>query len=372
MLNYLAAPKKFINQLDRFAPWLLILGSAAAIFWNLRLWQRDRRQIAACRQKEMPGQNMNPASEAPLISILLPAWNESQNLDACVQSLLELRYPNKQLIISAGGSDGTFARAQSYASHSVIVLEQKPGQGKQRALRDCYKYAAGEIIYLTDADCLVDDSAFERTIAPVIAGTEQAATGAWRPMDHQVEIPLVQHQWAHHVYRELWMPDYAPALDGRNAAISRAALEDTGAFNIDAPIGTDYVLSRQLILGGHTIKFVPSSHVQTAYPATVKAYWRQLSRWFRNPVILGWQWDERPLALGVLLAGLKSWFMVAAPLAALLLRSPLFLGTWLVGLLHLWLGAVRFMSVLVHTEKDMDASFQAYARLLQELSLIHI
>lgn len=338
---------------ERHAASMLIAGSALAIAYHARLWSRDRRRQTTWHD-QAPGP---PAidSSRPLVSILLPAWNEADHIDACLQALINLRYPNKQIVVCAGGIDDTLQRARSYADHGVLVLPQQGGEGKQQALRRCYQVAAGEVLYLTDADCLVDDVTFESVVGPVISG-EAAATGAWQPLAHQANDPFVRHQWAHHVYRELWLSDPAPALDGRNAAVARWALEDVGAFALDTPIGTDFVLSRQLSLGGYPIRFVPGSRVQTAYPESLPSYWQQQSRWFRNPVILGWQWGEWSLVSDGLRIGLLALLMLAAPIAILSTRSRAFLAGWLLAVAHLWLSTARANAVLA---RDRDQSMRA-------------
>lgn len=340
-------------QVERRAVWILGIGIALAFVWNWRLWLRDRRQAARFQQEEQKAHNTEGISEpAPQVSILLPAWNEAQHIDACVQSLLKLRYPNKQLIICAGGSDGTLQRARQYENDRVIVLEQQAGEGKQRALRHCYQCANGEIVFLTDADCIVDDDAFERTLGPILSGQEQAATGAWRPVDRQLRLPYVRYQWSNHIYRELWMPDYAPALDGKNAAVRKEVLDDVGSFNIEAPIGTDYVLSKQLEAGGYGIRFAQSSRVQTEYPETTRTYWKQASRWFRNPVVLGAQWGDRRLVLSVLRAGVLSVILLVLPACSILISSKLLLLGWVASVIHLWLSAIRISSVLCLVNKE--------------------
>ena len=45
------------------------------------------------------------------------------------------------------------------------------------ALARCYDRSSGEIIYLTDADCLFDGEALARLLAPIMNEGEQVTTG---------------------------------------------------------------------------------------------------------------------------------------------------------------------------------------------------
>lgn len=348
------------DWLEKHTVWLFLAGLTLTGVSQVRMWTKDRQRQA--RWQPEATSYLEEDSWQPEVSILLPAWNEDNNIDACLRALLSLRYPHKQIVVCAGGTDSTLAHAQAYTDQGVIVLAQHPGEGKQRALRRCYQNATGEVIYLTDADCIVDDLAFESVIAPVIAG-EAASTGTWRPLDRQTDDPFVQYQWAHHAHRELWMSVSAPALDGRNAAVARWALDDVGAFNLDAPIGTDFVLSKQLTTGGYDIRFVPGSRVQTEYPGTPRAYLKQQSRWFRNPVVLGWQWGERSLAAGVLSAGIKAVLLLAMPAIILITRWRAALTLWLSALVYLWLSALRSMRMLSRLRSQSFGIF-TYTRLL--------
>lgn len=343
-------PLKGLHWLESQAKWLQRIGLATAVLWNLYLWRRDQSRLAQTRTIKPP--ELSPESVKPLVSILLPAWNESNNIDACLQAILNMRYPNIQVIVCAGGDDDTLLRASKYARHTVIVLEQQPGEGKQIALRRCYSQAGGSVIFLTDADCLLDDISFERTLAPVLVLGEAASTGSWRPFDSQTNHPLVRHQWSYHAYRELWLGEYAQSLDGRNAAISQKALDDVGAFILDAPTGTDYVLSRQLEAGGYSIRFARGSQVQTEYPQSMSAYRKQVSRWFRTPLILGWHWNHWRSVASVLWAGATSLLM--------LLSLPLWLVSGWKILRAVWFTAVAQQLIssfrIVHHLNQVEAT----------------
>ena len=115
--------------------------------------------------------------ELPLVSVLVAAWNEAAHINRHIESFLALRYPNKELVLCAGGNDGTLDLAYACAGPQVELLPQAPGEGKQRALARSFHQARGEVIFLTDADCELADEPFERTLWPVIGYGEQVATG---------------------------------------------------------------------------------------------------------------------------------------------------------------------------------------------------
>src|SRR5262249_44241137 len=184
------------------------------------------------------------------VSVLVAAWNEATNIDRHIQSFLELRYPNKELILCAGGGDSTYQQASRWSNAQVAVLKQQPGEGKQRSLRRCLKRAGGEVIFLTDADCMLSDEAFERTLHPVVCGVEQACSGTHRPFPEQIVKPFVTIQAASQIYSAMHGPAYSAGLSGANCAIERSLLERSGGLNVSATTGTDYVLAKMLTRAG--------------------------------------------------------------------------------------------------------------------------
>lgn len=249
-------------------------------------------------------------------------------LGRTLESLLAIDWPNLDIVVCAGGTDRTAPIAQRYAkNHPDVItwLEQHPGEGKQSALRRAFSRSRGEIIYLTDADCVVSRDTLARLIEPIASGRADATSGTARPIPEQIGNPWVRHQWA-----SAWVEDRSPrghglGLLGRNCAVRRDAIEATGAFVEPVATGTDYHLAKMVLSLGYRIEFVPA-FVETRYPETVGHYLRQQSRWLRNVVIHGRRFDAqdevrsvtRTIALGVgILAWPLSWQWTRLPGVAL-------------------------------------------------------
>ena len=96
---------------------------------------------------------------APLISVIVPARNESRNIPRCVECLLAQTYPNFELIVLDDCStDDTPAILRGYAARDnrLTVLEgaQLPTgwAGKPHALFQAAQAARGEWLCFVDAD----------------------------------------------------------------------------------------------------------------------------------------------------------------------------------------------------------------------------
>lgn len=336
---------KTVHSLKRYSA-LLWVGGAVGLLWhNWRRWRQDKRLLAAHQQpSSVPPLVWWP--ELPLVSVLVAAWNEGEQIEQHIQHFLALRYPNKELILCAGGQDGCYEAALAYQDRSQVrVFEQQTGEGKQKALHRCLPYAQGSIVFLTDADCLLDDEAFERTLYPVVAGNTQVSTGSSQPHPSQLANSFVATQVASQLYGDLHTPSYGEGLLGRNCALNRTLLEQSGGLAASAPTGTDYVLAKMLLRQGAKIRQVPHSRVVTTYPTQIAAYIRQQRRWVRNVALHGLRFRAFGEVKASLTTSLVGFTMLLLPIVSLVGRKEV-LFVWLLLLWHGVLSRVRYLYIV--------------------------
>ena len=347
---------------------IFLLALAAVAVWNWRQWRNDRALALRLRASREPLPAHGSLLTAPKVSVLVAAWNEAEMIGEHIQSFLGLSYADKELILCAGGPDSCYALAREYAGPQVVVLEQQAGEGKQASLRRCLEQARGEILFLTDADCLLDDEAFARTLAPLLQGGEprsggveylDAATGTSRPLACQESNPFVVHQWCTDLYANARQPDHVAGLLGRNCAVTRQALMEAGGFDGDVPSGTDYYLAKLLLQKGISIRWVRDSSVQTRYPETSLSYWRKQSRWVRNLVLHGPRFSAYREVAMALRTSAVGWAMLLLPFVAGL-RGPIWLALWGVLVAQALLARVRY-AAFAHLHRGVRISAQQIA-----------
>lgn len=263
---------------------LTLAGLAAILCYHLWRWRSDR--ALALRPVTVPAP-LAPLQAFPRVTILVAAWNEAAHIAAHMRSIRALRYPNKEYVLCAGGKDATYALACQQATDWMQVLEQQPGEGKQTALRRGLKHVTGDIIFLTDADSVLSDTAFERTLAPLINEAEAVATGTSEPLPTQHTQPFVLEHWFTDLYVQAQYGAYSGGLLGRNAALTRQALRAAGDLQAAVSSGTDYQLAKALLANGYRIRYVPNSIVPTLYPDTWRSHIQRQTRWLRNVVVHG-------------------------------------------------------------------------------------
>jgi cellulose synthase/poly-beta-1,6-N-acetylglucosamine synthase-like glycosyltransferase len=290
-------------------------------------------------------------SAFPMVSFLIPAWNEGFRVDHCLSSIKALRYPNKQVVVRAGGNDFTYEIAKKHQSDTVIVTRQNPGEGKQVALQKCFELSGGSIIFLTDADCVLDDQSFEKVIRPILDNQEDVTTGSWKPLQKQEKNTFIFWLWLQQIFYEVIAPKYVRSLIGRNAAIKRDVLNQIGQFTMPALIGTDLVLSSHLLQKGYRIRFIHDSRMETQYNSSLRAYIHQASRWIRNAILLDnqniriWEYWNRFRSVPVAV------FMLFAPLLSLLFNSIDLFILWL--LLYFYFLLDQIIVLIIARRRDV-------------------
>jgi chlorobactene glucosyltransferase len=94
-----------------------------------------------------------------MVSILVPARNEEENIERCINSLLNQNYQNYEiLVLDDNSSDKTWQILERLSAENsrVRIFKGKPlpqdWYGKPFAIQQLYEHALGEILLFTDAD----------------------------------------------------------------------------------------------------------------------------------------------------------------------------------------------------------------------------
>jgi glycosyltransferase involved in cell wall biosynthesis len=100
-------------------------------------------------------------------TILIPAYNEEDNIGNTLESLRALREDFNIVVIDDGSRDNTEAIAKKWAT-KVIKLEVNGGKG--RALNEGLKYAQGDIVVFLDGDIGASAKEVTKLIKPIEDG----------------------------------------------------------------------------------------------------------------------------------------------------------------------------------------------------------
>ena len=210
-----AAATPGAGRLAVFAPGLLaVITALGGLRWTV-LFTLSFAAFQRARQTAR-----RAPSTWPLVSIFVPAYNEAENIEAAIESLLLLDYPRYEVIVVDDGStDGTCGRAKRYAgSHGrcAIRVYRKPNGGKWSAHNFAFRRAIGELVLCLDADSRVNPLSLRRMVVHMADPQVAAVAGQIRVRNR------------HNVLTRLQAMEY---LMGDIAAVVRG-LRDAGASEI--------------------------------------------------------------------------------------------------------------------------------------------
>lgn len=229
----------------------------------------------------------------PLVSIIVPAFNESVVVANCVQSIIETGYQNKEIIlVDDGSTDDTAVVMAAFASAQTQVrFLSQANAGKGAALNSGAALASGEVLVFVDADSIF----LHDTIENMLRGFNHEKVGAVCGDDRPVNLNRVQtrmltvisHIGTGLVRRSLTMLRCLPIVSGNSGAFRREALKKTGPFNTDT-VGEDLELTWRVHKAGYRVNFAPRALVYAESPSTIRGLWKQRVRWARGLLQTTW------------------------------------------------------------------------------------
>ncbi len=272
---------KFVNSIN-FITFLLLL---IISYHFLLLVLRDKQYIDNLNKYKNP-ENVSISSlkELPLVNIVIPAWKEGAAFKKCLTLINQLSYPKLKVITNAGGSKETISIANSFKNkENFIVIYQKAGEGKLKAINDCLDYIFEGIIFLIDADLYLSDEIIIKMMNPIINQDEQVVISSIKPSHSIINIDIVKYLYINRniEFRQKFSR-YICGV-GSNVCIKYEALRKIGKFTEKR--FSDDGLSIGMDLSSKGIKsyiLVNNKIPADTYPTKIIGYLNQNIRWLEN------------------------------------------------------------------------------------------
>ncbi|HRD40464.1 MAG TPA: glycosyltransferase [Bacteroidia bacterium] len=109
--------------------------------------------------KPLPENDENVYSQKYSTTVVIPARNESGNIENAITRLPKFGKHVEIIFIEGNSTDDTWEKIQEiqkkYAATHDIKIGQQKGKGKADAVREGYKIASGDILMILDADLTV-------------------------------------------------------------------------------------------------------------------------------------------------------------------------------------------------------------------------
>jgi glycosyltransferase involved in cell wall biosynthesis len=120
------------------------------------------------------------SAESPLISIVVPAFNELATIETLIgklqDALVGLRY--EIVIVDDCSTDGTSDLIRKLSGGPIHAFFHGRNQGKGTTLRTAIEHVAGEIVVIQDADLEYDPKDIPNLIQPILDGHADVVFGS--------------------------------------------------------------------------------------------------------------------------------------------------------------------------------------------------
>ncbi len=228
----------------------------------------------------------------PLVTIMIPAHNEEAVISNTVENVLNLDYPNFEVIvIDDRSSDNTASVIKEleakYEQVRALIREKGAFPGKSAVLNDAFKMANGEAVLVFDADATVEPDFLTKLIPhlePADVGAVQARK-IIRNKDVNFLTRCQNNEYTFDTYLQVSRDAIKGAVElrGNGELIKRAALEDINGWN-NYTITDDLDMSTRLHIKGWDVRFCPDACVYEEGIVYVFPLFRQRRRWLEGTI----------------------------------------------------------------------------------------
>jgi poly-beta-1,6 N-acetyl-D-glucosamine synthase len=224
----------------------------------------------------------------PPISIIVPAYNEEVTIQKCLNTLLQLDYPQYEIVVVDDGStDQTLDLIRSYTNPKVKIISQS-NQGKAHALNTGIKHIQNEFLVTVDADTTLHKDALQHIAnrfstdpqLGAIAGNvkvdpEPGLLNALQATEYTLGINLIRKTQS--------MLGCVMIVPGPIAALRKVAIEQAGYFSEDT-FAEDFDITMQILKNGYKIQYEDRALAYTDAPKNLEDLLKQRRRWYRGMI----------------------------------------------------------------------------------------
>jgi len=113
-----------------------------------------------------------------LLSIIIPAFNESAFLPEVIRRVKETPYDKEIIIVDDGSTDGTREYLNDMNVKDIKIILHNENMGKGAAFRSGLAVATGDVVIVQDADLEYDPKDYQVLLEPIIDGKADVVYGS--------------------------------------------------------------------------------------------------------------------------------------------------------------------------------------------------
>lgn len=335
-----SAAKTYVLGASTFN-WLVMFVSVIGI---ARMWA-----IVALRKTYVPllARRGKLYADREPISIIVPAYNEEANIEATIRSAFTgLRPRDEILVIDDGSTDSTAGIVRSLQAElgkRLILMQKENGGTKGAALSFAMPHVNHRLILCIDADTIVEPDAFDLMVGHFRDPSVGAVAGKIYPARVRSLISVFQYleyMQGQNLDKEVYAVGNAiGVVPGALGAWRKSAVMTSGGYSPDTVV-EDQDLTLALLSNGWRVRYEPQAKAYTETPDTLRAFFKQRSRWVFGTLQCVWKYRtwlfslKRP-SLGWIILPNVLFFNLLIPVLVPLIDGAVVLG--LLGWLNIWM-----------------------------------
>jgi len=250
---------------------------------------------------------MSTVRKKPLVTIIIPTYNEEADIRRTLSAVVNLKYPHKEIIVVDDSTDDTPNIIREYEKYGVKMLRQKINKGRCGARNLGILEAKGEIVVLLNADVFPESDFIDRILAHYEKGADYVLVESKVANDEYLFPRFLGAQHRFEYADQDWIEWTEGFSCRKQAAI------DVGMFLADFPIplcaGEDGFFGKKL---REKYKKVidRSITVYHVVPHTLRDYWAQQKGRGEGTPLFKFFVDKMPLTLLIMRTLLKTIYII--------------------------------------------------------------
>ncbi len=258
----------------------------------------------------------------PMVSIIIPAYNEEKTLAKTVDSVLGLNYSMKKLeiiIVNDGSKDNTLKIAKEYATkHKNIIVIDKENGGKATAMNLGIKVAKGEYVISFDADSMVTKDALKYALPYFSDPKVMCVTPSmkvYNPKGIYQRVQAIEYDQGIFLRKAFSNINAIHVTPGPFSIYKKEFFDKYGGYD-ELNITEDMEIAMRIQSLNYRIENSPKSLVYTVAPNTFYGLLRQRRRWYfgmiKNLMMYKYMFGKKYGELGIFIFPLAiiSTFMI--------------------------------------------------------------
>jgi cellulose synthase/poly-beta-1,6-N-acetylglucosamine synthase-like glycosyltransferase len=346
--------------------WLFVVGIALGIGRMMFIGLLALTQYLRSRRREAVhfGESFEP-----LVSVIVPAYNEQKVICRTIDSLLASDYPKLEIIVVDDGStDGTYEIAlERFGHRENVSILTKPNSGKADALNVGLRNAKGDIVVALDADTIFTTKTIS-ALAHRFADESVGAVAGNAKVGNRVNLvtrwQALEYVTSQNFDRRAFASlNCITVVPGAVGAWRRSLLEQVGGFSSDT-LAEDQDLTIEVRKLNYRVGYEENAIAYTEAPDTLKNLAKQRFRWSFGTLQCMWKhrkalFNPKYGTLGFVAMPNVWVFQVFFPLISPLM-DLMFIGT----LTSALIGVLEHQREYAHTPTNLNQVIFYYALFL--------